>query len=163
MPSSIGSHLEQIHAIRYCLTRLLDGMDYCLDWKPNPSAWSTRQVIYHLLDTPPRGLAWVINGVISGDLTEYDLWYDMDNVTPERQMHDIQEVLLDINEFFDSIERTLAKAENNDLSEKRALVHNKTRLTSNERTAGEILERGFGHHWSGHLEQLKELKKSLGI
>ena len=138
-------------------------MDYCLDWKPNPLAWSARQIVYHLLDTPPGGLASVIDGIIFGNLTEYDIWPELDNMTPERQVYDIQEILQDITVFFDGLEGTLSKAKNNDLSEKRALVHNKTKLTNNEHTAGAILERGFGHHWSGHLEQLKELKDSLGI
>ena len=163
MASSIDSHLGKIHDARYCLVQLLDGMDYCLDWKPNPSAWSARQVVYHLLDTPPGGLVWVIDGIISGNLTEYDLWSDMDNMTPERQVYDIQEMLQDITVFFDGLEGTLSKAKNNDLLDKRALVHHKTRHADNEHTMGEILEAGFEVHWAGHLEQLNELKQSLGV
>ena len=44
-------------------------MDYCLDWKPDASAWCARQVVYHLLNTPPGGLASVVKGVLSGGLT----------------------------------------------------------------------------------------------
>ena len=163
MASSIDSHLGKIHDTRHCLIQLLDGMDYCLDWKPNPSVWSARQVVYHLLDTPPGGLASVIDGIISGNLTEYDLWSDMDNMTPERQVYGIQEVLQDITAFFDSIEETLAKTKTTDLLEKGALVHNKTRHADNEHTADEILEGGFEGHWADHLQQLNELKKSLGV
>ena len=163
MASSIDSHLAQIHDIRERLLHLVDGMDYCMDWKPEPSAWSARQIVYHLLDTPPGGLASVVKGVISGSLTEYDLWSDLDNITPERQEHDFQEVLQDVTRFFSSIEETLAEAGSQDLAEKRALVHNKSRGTDNQRTAGEILEGGFSRHWAAHLEQLQELRESLGF
>ena len=142
---------------------LLEGMDYCLDWKPDPSDWSARQIVYHLLDTPPGGLVSVVKGMISGDLTEYDLWADLDNMTPERQTFDLERVLQDINDFFSSMEQALAAVGGQDLALKRAVVQNKTRGTDDERTAVEILERGFGGHWAGHFEQLQELRDSLGV
>ncbi len=163
MASSLDSHMAAILDTKKRLLNLLEGMDYCLDWKPDPSDWSARQVIYHLLDTPPGGLVSVVRGMISGDLTEYDLWADLDNMTPERQTHDLERVLQDINGFFSSMQETLAAADGQDLALKRAVVHNKTRGTDDRRTAAEILERGFGGHWAGHLEQLQELRDSLGV
>ena len=159
----MDSHKASIRDAQGRLVDLLEGMDYCLDWKPEPSAWSPRQVVYHLLDSPPGGLASVVKGVISGGLTEYDLWADLDNVTPERQAHDLERVLQDINAFFSSMEEALAAADGQDLAVKRAVVHNKSRGTDDERTAEEILNRGFGVHWAGHLEQLQELRESLGL
>ena len=163
MASIIDSHLSEIRDIQERLHRSLDGMDYCLDWKPDASAWSARQVVYHLLNTPPGGLASVVTGVLSGGLTEYDLWSDLDNVTSERQAYDYNAVLQDIDTFFSSLETVLAAAGEGDLAEKRAIVHNKSRGTDNERSAGDILEGGFGRHWPEHLEQLQELRESLGI
>ena len=32
-------HLEMANAIRAELSELLDGMGYCLDWKPEPTTW----------------------------------------------------------------------------------------------------------------------------
>lgn len=163
MASTLDSQRAAISETQTRLLHLLEGMDYCLDWKADPSDWSARQVVYHLLDTPPGGLISVVRGMISGDLTEYDLWADLDNVTPERQTHDLDRVLQDINAFFSSMQETLAGADGLDLTEMRAVVHNKTRGTDDERTAVEILERGFGGHWAGHLEQLQELRESLGV
>ena len=163
MASNLDSHIAAILDTHKRLLHLLEGMDYCLDWKPEPSDWSARQVVYHLLDTPPGGLVSMVRGMISGDLTEYDLWADLDNMTPERQTHDLERVLQDINEFFSSMEQALAAADGQDLAVMRAVVHNKTRGTDDERTVIEILERGFGGHWAGHLEQLQELRDSLGV
>ncbi len=163
MASTIDSHLSEIRDIQERLNQLLAGMDYCLDWKPNASAWSARQVIYHLLNTPPGGLASVVKGVISGGLTEYDLWSDLDNITSERQANDYGAVVQDIDTFFSSLETVLAAAGEGDLALKRAMVHNKSRGTDIERTAGDILEGGFGRHWPEHLEQLQELRESLGL
>ncbi|MCH7712972.1 MAG: DinB family protein [Chloroflexi bacterium] len=163
MASTLDSRMAAILDTQNRLLRLLEGMDYCLDWKPDPSEWSARQVIYHLLDTPPGGLVSVVRGMISGDLTEYDLWADLDNMTPDRQTHDLERVRQDINEFFSSMENVLAAADGQDLEEMRAVVHNKTRGTDDERTAAEILERGFGGHWAGHFEQLEGLRESLGV
>ena len=163
MASTLDPYLDATRHAQQRLLRLLDGMDYCLDWKPDPSDWSARQVVYHLLDTPPGGLASVVKGVTSGDLTEYDLWADLDNMTPERQSHDFERVLQDINDFFSTMEQTLAGAAGQDAMFKKAMVHNQTRGTDDERTAAEILERGFGVHWAGHFEQLQELRESLGV
>ena len=163
MASTLDSRMAAILDTQNRLLRLLEGMDYCLDWKPDPSDWSARQVVYHLLDTPPGGLVSVVRGMISGDLTEYDLWADLDNMTPDRQTHDLERLRQDINEFFSSMENVLAAADGRDLADMRAVVHNKTRGTDDERTAAEILERGFGGHWAGHFEQLEELRESLGV
>ena len=163
LDSQMAAILESIQDAKQRLLHLLEGMDYCLDWKPDPSAWSARQVVYHLLDTPPGGLVSVVTGMISGDLTEYDLWADLDNMTPARQGYDLERVLQDINGFFSDMKQTLAASDGQDLALMRAVVHNKTRGTDDERTALEILERGFGSHWAGHLVQLQELRESLGV
>ena len=85
MTSVRDHHLETTRAIRAELSGLLEGMDYCLDWKPEPTAWGVREVVYHLLDTPPGGIHSVVQGIISGVLTEYELWADESKITPERQ------------------------------------------------------------------------------
>ena len=60
------AHLEDARTIHAELLRLVEGMGYCLDWKPDPSQWSARQVIYHLLETPPGGLAPLLRGIFPG-------------------------------------------------------------------------------------------------
>ncbi len=84
MVSLRDASLENARAIRTELLHLLEGMDYCLDWKSDPSSWCTREVVYHLLDTPPGGIHSILQGTLSGELKEFDLWADRTNMTPER-------------------------------------------------------------------------------
>ena len=82
-------HLETARAIRAELSELLEGMDYCLDWKPEPTTWYVREVVYHVLNTPPGGIHSVAQSVLSGKLAEYELWANESRITPERQAKDM--------------------------------------------------------------------------
>jgi hypothetical protein len=145
------------------LLGLLDGMDYCLDWKADADAWSVRQIIYHLLDTPPGGLSGVLQGVVDGTIKEYDLWADRDNLTPERMEHELGQMQEDINRFFAGLSDTLSKCTDEDLLEKTVTVHMVSRGEDASRNGSELLERGFGFHWEDHLKQLQETRELLGF
>ena len=157
------SLLELARSVQTRLLVLLDGMDYCLDWKAESDSWSVRQVVYHLLYTPPGGLNGVLKGLLSGRLAEYELWADLDNITPGRMEHDIEEIRQDIDQAFSDLAVALASATDQDLLEKTVVVHLKSRGEYVHRTADDLLRRGFEGHWEGHLEQLKELRESLGF
>ena len=156
-------HLENARAIHTELLQLIEGMDYCLDWKPSPSEWSARQIIYHLLDTPPDGIPGLLRGIFSGSLQEFDLWADKDNMTPERLSYDMEQVLEDTGRFFQSMEQTLQDATDDGLIGKPVLAHLKSRGRDEERTAQALLEGLFARHWQNHLAQLRELRDSLGV
>ena len=47
------AHIESVRNIQSELLAVLEGMDYCLDWKPDSEDWSARELVYHVLDTPP--------------------------------------------------------------------------------------------------------------
>ena len=145
------------------LLALLDGMDYCLDWKAEADAWSVRQVVYHLLDTPPGGLGGVLQGLVDGTLTEYDLWADRDNMTPERMEHDLEQMREDINRAFAGLSATLSGCTDQDLLGKTVTVHFKSRNEDGSRNGSELLERGFGVHWEDHLNQLRQTRELLGF
>ncbi|PKB83226.1 MAG: hypothetical protein BZY88_02735 [SAR202 cluster bacterium Io17-Chloro-G9] len=163
MTSHRDSLLELAQSVHIRLLELLDGMDYCLDWKAEADSWSVRQVTYHLLDTPPGGLNGVLKGLLSGDLKEYDLWADLDNITSERMEHDLDRIREEINQVFSGLAGTLATAGDQELLEKTVVVHLKSRGEDVQRNANDLLQRGFGGHWKDHLEQLQELRESLGF
>ena len=163
MTSPKESLSESARSVQTRLLELLDGMDYCLDWKTESDSWSVRQVVYHLLDTPPGGLNGVLKGLLSGELAEYELWADLDNITPGRMEHDIEEIRQDIDQTFSDLAVTLASATDQDLLEKIVVVHLKSRGEDVQRTADDLIRRGFEGHWEGHLGQLKELRESLGF
>ena len=160
--TAIQSQRENIGTLRSSLLKVLDGMNYCLDWKPEESDWSAREIVYHIIDTPPGGMASVVKGIVSGEITEYEICSDRSNVTEARATLDMAEVKADITAFFDVFSKALAAATDDDLQDRRALMHQRTRGQDEERTLETALA-GFDRHWRAHLEQLGELRSALGL
>ncbi len=163
MSSRKAANLDTVLGIRAELNALLEGMDYCLDWKADPSAWSARQVVYHLLDTPTGGIPKILGGMLSGELAEFEIVADLDNMTPTRQSNDLEVVLQDIGGYFQALQESLELATETDFDEKSALVHLRSRGAHEQRTVQEILDRALNGHWSGHLTQIRELRDALGM
>jgi hypothetical protein len=163
LTSQKEAHQATVRGIQAELLQLLEGMDYCLDWKPDSSAWSAREVVYHLLDTPPGGVHRVLRGVLSGQLKEYDLWADRSNMSPERLAYDAERVRRDIDRFFQSLEEAVAALSEDDLAGKSVLVRLRSRDRDEPRTVQNLLEGLFARHWREHLEQIKALREALGV
>jgi len=163
LTSRKDAHLATVRSIRDDLAQILDGMDYCLDWKPDSSAWSAREVVYHLLDTPPGGAHQILKGMFSGALTEYDLWADRSNMTPERLAYDAEQVRMDIGQFFRCMEEAVAELGEDDLEGKSVMVHQRNRGRDEARTVQNLLEGLFARHWREHVAQVRELRASLGL
>jgi hypothetical protein len=163
LPDQKEAHLATIRSIQAELLQLLDGMDYCLDWKPDSSAWSAREVVYHLLDTPHGGVHRVLRGILSGQLKEYDLWADRSNMTPERQAYDAERVRRDINHFSQSLEEAVAALSEDDLAGKSVVVHLRSRDRDEPRSIQNLLEGLFARHWREHVAQVRELREALGM
>ena len=163
MTSLRGRHLATARGIRAELLELLEGMDYCLDWKPEPSVWCAREIVCHLLDTPPGGIHSIVWGILSGELEEYDIWADRTNMTPEKQAKDMAQLLDEINTLFQELEQALGSATDDDLAGKPVLAHLKSRGVDEQRTADMLLERGFNGHWREHMNQIGDLRASLGF
>lgn len=160
--TTIQSQRENVDSLRTALLELLDGMNYCLDWKPDESAWSAREIVYHLLDTPPGGTASLVQSIVSGEITEYEIWSDRTNITEARATLDMEEVESDISAFFAKFNEALQHASDGDLQERRVVMRQRTRGKELERTL-EVVLGGFDRHWRGHLEQLGELRAALGF
>ena len=160
--TTIQSQRENLDSLRTALLGLLDGMNYCLDWKPDESDWSAREIVYHLLDTPPGGTASLVQSILSGEITEYEIWSDRTNVNEARATLDMEEVEADISAFFAKFNEALQVADDADLQGRRALMRQRTRGQDEERTL-EALLTGWDRHWRAHLEQLSELRAALGF
>ena len=46
------SILDSAKELQQELDTLLEGMDYCLDWKQDDDEWSTRELLWHILEDP---------------------------------------------------------------------------------------------------------------
>ena len=139
------THLNSIQSIKTEFIALLEGMDYCLDWKQNESEWSVRELVYHILDTPPGGAQNLVIGIISGDINEYEIWSDLTNITSERAGHDIDQINSDIATFFCSLSSSISDLTDRDLQAKKAIMHQRTRKVSQERSLDSILAVSYTH------------------
>ena len=157
------AQLAKVQSIESELLGLLEGMDYCLDWKPDPDSWSVREVIYHLLGTPAGGVHTILQGILSGELTEFEVWADRTNMTPERQTCHIDAVLQDISVLFRGIEAALQAASDDDLTGKSALAHLRSYDREDQRTGQALLDGLLARHWGEHLGQIRELRETLGV
>ena len=157
------AHLNSIQSIKTEFIALLEGMDYCLDWKQNESEWSVRELVYHILDTPPGGAQNLVIGIISGDIHEYEIWSDLTNITSERAGHDIDQINSDIAMFFCSLSSAISDLSDRDLQAKKAIMHQRTRKVSQERSLDSILERTLNGHIRDHLIQLRSIREALAI
>jgi hypothetical protein len=163
MTSLRDAQLEILRGIRSEALAVLEGMDYCLDWKPDADSWSAREVVYHLVDTPSGGLHTLLRGILAGTIKEFDMVPDLTNLDSQRQAADLAQLRQDLGQVLDGIEETLSNASDEDLTGKSALGHFKARGQDEERTPQMLLERTFTRHWGEHLEQLKELRETLGV
>ena len=160
--TTIQSQRDNLESLRNSLLELLDGMNYCLDWKSSDADWSAREIVYHLLDTPPGGTPSVVRGIVAGEIAEYEIWSDRTNVTEARSTLDMDEVVGDIATFFGEFDQALSGASDANLQGLRVLMHQRTRNEDLERTLEGVLS-GFDRHWRAHLEQLGELRSALGF
>ena len=156
-------YLEQVAALKDELSELLDGMDYCLDWKDSEEEWSIREVVCHLLDTPPGGMGTVLKQVLDGSKDEIVIHSSMTNLTPERKSKDLGDLRQDLRELLEHVEASLSDATDSDLQVSTAPVHLVRSDVHEERTAAGLIERALLGHWSEHLGQIKEIRQALGF
>ena len=163
MATGKQEQLESIRSIKSDLLAALSGMDYCLDWKQDPSEWSARELVYHVLDTPPGGAHGLVKGIITGEIKEYEIWSDRTNMTPERAEYDLDQVNADIESFFQSLDDSISGVSDEDLDAKKVMMHQRTRNVDEERTLNAILDRTLNGHMRDHLAQLQVLRETLAI
>ncbi len=156
-------HLEHIRGVREQYLALLDGMDYCLDWKPGPEDWSAREVVYHLVDTPLGGIDALVAGLLDGSIREFDVTPDENHMDPQRLEHDLERLRNDLVRALDGLEQAVATADDDAIINTTATAHLTARGEDQERTPQMLLEGLFLRHWTEHSGQLRDLRASLGL
>ncbi len=159
-------NLATVRRVREELTGLLDGMDYCLDWKDGAGSdadpWCAREVLYHLVDTPEGGIGSVIADVLNGSLEEVTILPDANNMTPERMAADINEALAGPLAILQTAEDAITNAVDGDFEERTAMAHLPHRGIHEPRTAQSFID-GLERHWGEHLNQLRAIREALGM
>ena len=156
-------YLQEIGSVRDRLRGLLEGMDYCLDWKPADEEWSARDIGYHLVDTPPGGAHAALQGTLDGTLERFSITAGLDNLTPERRQGGLEALMEELEAVLAGLDAAVGGAVDSALDEKSVVVHSVTRSTNQQRTARELLDGIFLRHWGEHLAQLASLREALGL
>ena len=156
-----ATNLATVRRIREELRSLLEGMDYCLDWKDGDN-WCAREVLYHLVDTPEGGIGSVIAGVLNGTLDEVTILPDANNMTPERTATDIDESLAGPIVILQTAEDAIASADDGDFEARTAMAHLPHRGIHEQRTAQSFID-GLERHWGEHLNQIRAIREALGM
>ena len=154
-------NLATVRRIRDELTALLEGMDYCLDWKDGDN-WCAREVLYHLVDTPEGGIGSVIAGVLDGTRAEITILPDANNMTPERMAADLDGAQAGPLAILQTAEEAITAASDIDFTERTATAHLPHRSVHEVRTAQAFID-GLERHWGEHLNQLRAIRETLGV
>ena len=182
-----AENLAVVRRLREELTSLLDGMDYCLDWKEggdggagigdggvgsggnagsgDGGGWCAREIIYHLVDTPDRdgGAGSVIAGVLAGTRAEVTILPDANNITPARRAADIDAVRAAALDALQRAEDAIAAAGDGDFEGRTAFTHLPARGIHETRTAQSFIDGTLARHWGEHLAQLRGVRAALGM
>ena len=158
MTSTRDQGLSDVHDIRTELFQILDGMENALDWRADDESWSAREVLTHMLYTPPGGVPSILKELLAGTVEEYDLWADQKYLTDEAKAWTLAQAKEELAGYLDSLERELERTTDHALTETSALVHQRNRHWDEPRPAHWLVERLFAGHWREHLVQLQELK-----
>ena len=142
---------------------MLDGIDYCLDWKPDDEAWSAREIVFHIVDTPSEGVHTAVQRVLRGNIAELPITASLTNLTPERWDSDLSGVRDELEAVLTGLELALSCATDADLTERTVALRSITRSTVQDRSAKELIEGIFLRHWREHLDQLGTLRELLGL
>ncbi|MYC31208.1 MAG: DinB family protein [Chloroflexi bacterium] len=160
MTSARDDHLKNIDEIEIELLQILDGMDDVLDWRPDEDSWTAREVMTHMLYTPPGGVPQVLKGIMGGAISEYDLWADQKYITEEALAWTPKQVQQQLRHYFEALRGEIATLSDRAMEETTALVHQRNRHWDEPRPVQWLVERLFAGHWREHLAQLREIKLS---
>jgi hypothetical protein len=163
MPSIKESILQGTNEVEKDIFQTLDGMDYCLDWKPDATEWSAREILWHILEDPEGGIPNNIDAMIKGSLPELTIIADETHINAQRQAMDLNEIKQELKKFFDRAREVVGAATDGQIREVSTSCWFPLRNHREDRTAQNLLEGLYLRHWRNHILQLKELRKSLGM
>ena len=157
------SILQSAKEVQEELGTVLEGMDYCLDWKPNDDEWSAREVLWHILEDPEGGIPKAVQGIVQGSLPELTIIADETHLNAERQAMDLDQIRGALKEYFATLENVLGDATDAQLRDSTTSCWFPLRNHREDRSAQNLLEGLLLNHWRDHVGQLKDLRAELGM
>ncbi len=157
------SILQSAKEVQEELGIVLEGMDYCLDWKPNDDEWSAREVLWHILEDPEGGIPKAVQGIVQGSLPELTIIADETHLNTERQAMDLDQIRGALKEYFATLENVLGDSTDAQLRDSTTSCWFPLRNHREDRSAQNLLEGLLLNHWRDHVGQLRDLRAELGM
>ena len=152
-PSTTESICEAVREAHAALRQALDGMDYCLDWRPQPGEWSAREIVSHLL-RHGHALNQAVRQALHGDTPTWEPPRGQPLLTPERREQEMAELLAEVDQS--SIEALALLSSN---VERQVLPEDSS---CQPRLSG-LVAAEYREHWPEHVRQLSQIRYSLGL
>ena len=157
------SILQSAKEVQGDLDAVLEGMDYCLDWKSDDGEWSAREVLWHILEDPQGGLPKAVQGILKDSLPELTIIADETHLNPEREAMDLDAIRGELKNYFATLEEVLKDATDDQIQERRTSCWFPLRNHREDRTAQNLLEGLLLRHWRDHMGQLRDIREELGL
>ena len=155
--------LEAAAEIQQELDAVLEGMDYCLDWKPSEDQWCAREILWHIIEDPEGGIPNTIKSILDGSLQELEIIADETHLSAEREQMDLDAVRVALTDYFVQMNQVLSVSNDQQIQERKVSCWFPKRQHREDRSAQNLLEGLFISHWREHIMQIKELREDLGL
>ncbi|MQF69147.1 DinB family protein [SAR202 cluster bacterium AD-804-J14_MRT_500m] len=155
--------LEGAAEIQQDLDTVLEGMDYCLDWKPSEDQWCAREILWHIIEDPEGGIPNTIKSILSGSLQELEIIADETHMSSDREQMDLDTIRKALNDYFAQMDHVLSESTDKQIQEQKVSCWFPKRQHREERSAQDLLEGLFLRHWREHIAQIKGLREDLGL
>lgn len=147
----IQNYKSILNAFSYTMINLLSNESSNIDKPLTEDAWSLRQHVYHLLDTPLGGLHEALSHGLLNPNPILEVIPDLDNLNCDRKTFIPAQIIQDINTYRISFNQVLDSYDNTKLDSIIIKTHFPKRNFTEDRTARTLLDRLFIRHWSEHL------------
>jgi len=155
--------LQGAAEVQQDLNTVLEGMDYCLDWKSSDDDWSAREILWHVLEDPEGGIPNAVEGILNGSLAELEIIADETHLSPARQEIDLDAIRGELGRYFARLSEVVGGATDQQIQERKTPCWFPRREHREDRTAQNLLEGLFLRHWREHVGQLRDIREGLGL
>ena len=143
--------------------RQLAGMEAHLDRTHAPGQWTTRQVLCHLLFEPGFRPVGLLGRFASTELPLVEITPGVSTVIPERSRMTLAELIAALDAQRREVFAYLEALGEADLRRKARIPLFEPLIGTDEITLPIFVGAMFDRHWSGHADQLAQIRQAVGL
>lgn len=143
--------------------RLLEGLDYSLDWKARPddeADWSARDVVTHLLGGPGVDLATIVRRALAEETPSFQVRPGDPYRSPERRQMRMPQLREALDSLYREVQGLVRSAGPGQLGRR---VRLEMPGMAREFTVAELVYYAFARDWRESAERLRAIRGQLGV